>query len=264
MAKQEFFIGWADGLPAQSKKLMRRLVLGLVLIFGVVAFLLVKYSKPFNDHKFELGDVKGFTGILYTEPFPVLMLDEGQSPISESSAALLVGYGKNGALTFLEPREDEFGSLNGRQVELDGTLIYGDGEVLLELTEKEASLRQVGKRVAIPAPVSLPKEKLVGEILDPKCWFGVMKPAEGKVHKSCAIRCISGGIPPLLRVDGTENDYYFLLGPDGEFINKEILQFVGEEVVTSGPVFAVNGWKYIQIDPTQLEKSSGLLASTSP
>ena len=39
-----------------------------------------------------------------------------------------------------------------------------------------------------------------GEIVDPKCFFGVMKPGEGKPHKDCAIRCILGGIPPVLKV----------------------------------------------------------------
>jgi hypothetical protein len=38
---------------------------------------------------------------------------------------------------------------------------------------------------------------LVGEIVDSKCYFGNMNPGNGKVHRDCAVRCMSGGIPPV-------------------------------------------------------------------
>jgi hypothetical protein len=39
---------------------------------------------------------------------------------------------------------------------------------------------------------------LRGEIIDPKCYIGAMKPGGGKTHKACAQLCLSGGIPPML------------------------------------------------------------------
>ena len=41
---------------------------------------------------------------------------------------------------------------------------------------------------------------LVGEVVDPKCWLGDMKPGDGKAHAACARLCMEGGIPPMLRV----------------------------------------------------------------
>jgi hypothetical protein len=50
-------------------------------------------------------------------------------------------------------------------------------------------------------PIRLGHRTIRGEILDSKCWLGVMKPASGTVHRGCATRCLSGGIPPLVIVD---------------------------------------------------------------
>ena len=41
---------------------------------------------------------------------------------------------------------------------------------------------------------------LRGEIVDSKCYLGVMNPGEGTVHRDCAARCLSGGLPPMLVV----------------------------------------------------------------
>ncbi len=57
---------------------------------------------------------------------------------------------------------------------------------------------------------------LTGEIVDTKCHLGVMNPGEGKVHRDCAVRCISGGAPPVSGAD-QEGDTRLLLltGADG-------------------------------------------------
>ncbi len=45
--------------------------------------------------------------------------------------------------------------------------------------------------------------ELVGELVDSKCYLGVMRPATGKVHRACAVRCLKGGVPPGLLVRET-------------------------------------------------------------
>ena len=80
-----------------------------------------------------------------------------------------------------------------------------------------------------------------GEILDPKCYFGVMKLGEGKVHKSCAIRCISGGIPPVMRVELDSPKYLIVLGPEGQKINREILDYIAEPVTLEGTIDKASG-----------------------
>jgi hypothetical protein len=52
----------------------------------------------------------------------------------------------------------------------------------------------------LPALDELGPVQWTGEIVDSKCFFGVMNPGNGKVHRDCAARCISGGIPPAFLV----------------------------------------------------------------
>ena len=221
---------------------------------------MVYFAEPFNDHQFDFGNVQSFTGIYHETPFPVLILDEGQAPDLPDNHLLLVGYGKNGATGFLQQAAQTKGTLAGKHIRLAGTLIYGDGRALLELTDEEKAVLEVlpapTSSSPAPAPIAIgaPKNvQLAGEILDPKCWFGVMKPAEGKVHKSCAIRCISGGIPPVFRVkaDG-ENIYYVLRGEAGEPINEEVLAFVGEPVSLSGQASEAHGWRVLKVAPSTI------------
>ena len=57
------------------------------------------------------------------------------------------------------------------------------------------------RRAQSDAPYeSLGKQTFVGEIVDSKCFLGVMNPGRLTPHRACAIRCISGGVPPVLLV----------------------------------------------------------------
>ena len=79
---------------------------------------------------------------------------------------------------------------------------------------------------------------LSGEIVDSKCWLGVMKPATGTVHRGCATRCLSGGIPPLLMTtDSTGATMHLLLtGADGGPAHQWLKELVGRRVTVSGEV----------------------------
>jgi hypothetical protein len=77
---------------------------------------------------------------------------------------------------------------------------------------------------------------LRGEIIDPKCYLGAMKPGGGKTHKACAMRCVSGGIPPMLVTrdgDGGET-FYLLVLPDGCAANEAAYPFLGDRVELQG------------------------------
>jgi hypothetical protein len=248
--KDNFFIGWLGNTSDDHKKSIKRVLIPIFIAIPLVIFAIVFFTKPFGTGSFELGNVKEFTGVYYEDPFPVLLLDEGQLENGSSTSALLVGFGKNGAKTFLKMAEEKEGKLSGKRLTIQGTLIYGDGKTLIELTKKEKSVINVMKpEIDIDQKPRLNKVELKGEIIDPKCWFGVMKPAEGKVHKSCAIRCISGGIPPVLKVDNNGDwEYYIIKNVNGEDINQEVLEFIAEDVVANGESYTMNGWKVLRVD----------------
>jgi hypothetical protein len=68
----------------------------------------------------------------------------------------------------------------------EGTLIYGDCKTLLELINQESSVVKKTSKKVYPLPQATKKVTvhLEGEILDPKCYFEIMKPGEGKIHKA--------------------------------------------------------------------------------
>ena len=90
--------------------------------------------------------------------------------------------------------------------------------------------------------VSLGEHTLDGQIIDPKCYFGAMKPGEGKVHKACATLCIAGGIPPMFMTtdDAGERVYYLLVNAGGDGIIGDELQallpYVADPVAITGDV----------------------------
>lgn len=43
--------------------------------------------------------------------------------------------------------------------------------------------------------------RLAGELVDINCYFGVMRPARGKVHRACSVRSLFGGAPPVCYFD---------------------------------------------------------------
>lgn len=255
MKPESFYIGWQENMAAPQRKALRKLLLPVFIALPVLALMMVLFTRPFNDHSFDLGNVQAFTGVYYAKPFPALKLDPDQAKAYNNPFALLVGAGKNGATGFMEAIETRAGALDGQRVSLYGTLIQGDGKVVIELSKGPKSLEKIlGTGEAQSSPEAASAVSIEGEILDPKCWFGVMKPGEGKVHKSCAIRCISGGIPPVLRtvVDGY-NQYYVLRGPSGEAINQDVLSFVGEPISVNGQASRENGWLVLRARPADIQ-----------
>ena len=65
---------------------------------------------------------------------------------------------------------------------------------------------------------------------------GVMNPGNGKVHRDCAVRCISGGAPPAFIVKDASGDAQVLLltGSDGRAVNREVLDYVAEPLTITG------------------------------
>ena len=76
--------------------------------------------------------------------------------------------------------------------------------------------------------------RVVGELVDTKCFLGVMRPAHGKVHRACAIRCLEGGIPPGLWVRNETTDaVYILAGKDNQPLEIDF-QLAGRTVEVEG------------------------------
>jgi hypothetical protein len=93
------------------------------------------------------------------------------------------------------------------------------------------------------AAIVLGPAELTGEIVDIKCHLGVMNPGSGKVHRDCAVRCLSGGIPPGFLVrdrDGRERTL-LLASRSGQPLVPRILSRVAEPVRLRGTLESIDG-----------------------
>jgi hypothetical protein len=137
---------------------------------------------------------------------------------------------------------------------IEGNLIYYNGKTLIQITDEEKVLLVEGKNTTTPRKEVISNMTLEGEIIDPKCYFGVMKPGKGKIHRSCAVRCISGGIPPVLAtIDSNNMSQYFLLTDlKGKPINHDILPYIGKPSRISGIVEKMDDWYLLKINVSNI------------
>lgn len=258
--EEEFYVGYSDQQPRNTIRFVKRIGLMFVLIalgfVGVFAF----NQQPFANGTFELGSVTSIKGVFHRDPVPMLRVESDGGTYRN---VVLLGYGKWGAWNTIEAIEEKVGDLENYELELNGTLIYYDGKTLFQMEpEIEGNYQKLTQRQAARSSTQLGSISLKGEIVDPKCYFGVMKPGKGKIHRSCAVRCISGGIPPVFMVmnEAEVAEYYLILGADGEPINDEVLDYVGKPVQLDGELEQWEDWFVLKVDPvaglTELGESS--------
>jgi len=93
---------------------------------------------------------------------------------------------------------------------------------------------------------------LTGEIVDSKCYLGVMNPGNGKVHRDCASRCLSGGIPPLF-IEQNNGKQFILLERGGKAVPYESIKaFIAEPLTITGELLQTGDVQLLEIDPREL------------
>ncbi len=197
----------------------------------------------YGPSTFEFGKQRIFEGLLEARPYPALLVSRPGGAEAGVSRYLLVATGKHGA-------DGQVAAHVGKNVRLSGTLIYRDGQTMVELLRD--SIAVVNDVVPpLPAPQKLGQFELVGEIVDSKCYFGVMNPGNGKVHRDCAVRCLSGGIPPVFLTSDFNGTAATLLltGPNQKPLSSsDILNRVARPVRMKGEVTRVGDSLFIETE----------------
>lgn len=250
--QNDFYVGYADTAPPGVAAFIKKMTSALIVAVLLLGAILLLFQSPFAPSVFEFGTYRTFRGTIIEKPYPMLLLDRPglteESP--QVSLYLLTTFGKFGA-------SERVAGLEGKRVELTGSLIYRDGQTMIEVQEDDIDI--LGERTEpmaekLSAALHLPpqqKRTLRGEIVDSKCFYGVMKPGHLKPHKACAIRCISGGIPPVLVVKGAAGiaDYFLLTGKNGEAANRQVLGMIAEPVEIRGEVQSFGNLQILRADP---------------
>lgn len=198
------YVGYMS-MPLGVRRAVRAALLTLVIVMVGSAALIASGQRDPGPAVWDTSSVRSWTGTLVDVPYPMLLTDEGE-------ALLIVEIGKLGAQDRVEPLASTSGvTVTGYPMERDGRKMIEliEGEEALEVTAPDARRRPLSSVPGAPVEV-------VGEIVDGKCFLGAMKPGEGKAHKSCAVLCIAGGLPPMvLTRDASGTPTFHLLVVDG-------------------------------------------------
>src|SRR5215831_12148348 len=256
MKNDEFYIGWMGNAPPSFASTIKKYLIVLLPIVIVLGVLLALSQKKFDTGNFEFGTLTEVKGIYSNTPVPNLKVINGKDIWGNDNyiTVPLIGYGKFGADGIVADLEKEKQtSLQGKEVTLKGTLLYNDGKLLMQIDENDKPLLNVAENKntgAVPKTKDIGTLDVKGEIVDPKCFFGVMKPGEGKPHKDCAVRCILGGMPPVLKVEdesGKEN-YYLIVGANGEKMNEAVKDFVASPVELHAKAVQYDDWIVLYVN----------------
>ncbi len=240
----EFYIGWQEKAPARTGRTVRLAVAALLLGALISAIVVALSQHTIGRAVFEWGQVKEFSGALKAEPVPHLLV--AGLGTNSFTAHYLVNPWKFGFDATLAKQFD------GQRVTLRGTRIYRDNQMMIEVVPGSVATDTNSSPVLrAPARMSLGRRTFVGEIVDSKCFLGVMNPGQLKPHRACAARCISGGVPPVLLVRQTDGTalYLLLVAPDGQAVNQRVLDLVAEPVEITGEVERQGELLMLRADP---------------
>ncbi len=228
-----FFIGYTGAVPDSHRGRVRAFVLAALLAGPLVAAAAALAQSRVDEGVYEYGVLRDFEGVIVEEPVPHLVTGPGE-------AALLVGFGKSGLPDFARGHR-------GKRVAFRGSLIERRGRRMIEVNDP-GSFRVLGEAEAA-APIAAGRATIIGELLDTKCFFGAMRPAVGKVHRACAIRCLGAGIPAGVRVvDPQGRETVVLLAGRGGAALELDVQLSGLAVEATGEVELHHGLAVLRVE----------------
>jgi hypothetical protein len=232
----DFFVGYLPAPPG-LQRFLRRTVASLFAAAAGIGGALLLGQQPFPSAVFEYGVVRPFEGTIAADPYPRLIAQDGRS-------FLLVSPGKHGA----EELAREF---EGAAVRFNAQRIYREETTMLEVLPGSIQRQRAGEQ---------PRERMrelgeitrTGEIVDSKCWLGVMNPGAGKVHRDCAARCLSGGVPPMFVTTGDGEQFLLVDNLLRPFTRDALRPFTAERITLRGTAFQNGDQQLLAIDPAAL------------
>lgn len=236
MPNRDFFVGY---LPTpKSLRIFYRVLVPILLLVGLlVGYRIAAQQESAGAGQWNPAEIATVEGLLRVDPYPVLHLASGES-------VLLVRAGKASALEYVNGFIDQHVSIRGVPIERGGWK-------MLEIYGADDVQAWNPALPVVPPPIQSAEEvTYAGEIVDSKCFLGVMKPGSGKVHRACAAMCLTGGLPPMLVVsDPQGNKYgYMLVNAEGESASRELVPDVAIPVTVSGNLEIRGDLTYLRIN----------------
>lgn len=228
----EFYIGYRKTAPARTARFV--CAAATVIVAGVVSTALTigRSQQIPGDGTYDFGRVDVFEGTVLDQPYPHLAIISDD----RARAALLVGQGKHGPPAFIT-------DASGKRVRLGATRIERHGMMMLEAAGAD-SFEILGDAAFDPSTRETQGRStvLTGELVDTKCYLGVMNPGRGKVHRGCAAECLRGGVPPALLVRTTDGgSHVVVLKPQNETVPNVDPEWAARTVRADGRLVDADG-----------------------
>ena len=240
MSVGDFYIGYQPDAPKPLAQFRARVGIVFLIVFvsGMALFAFGQRKQP--EGLFEFGIQREWEGVLYETPVPMLVIEDGSE-----SAAVLVGLFKFGIPEVAKGH-------HGERVSFAGTLIEAGGFRMIEMNDPD-SFEARGEAGSTPGRIDGGRVELEGELVDTKCFLGVMRPGAGKVHRACAVRCLSGGVPPglLVRRSDGSGALFYLAGPEGGALDFDV-QWAARRTRVSGQLYITEGVLTVFTDSLEL------------
>ncbi len=246
MDREPFFIGWA-GVPPGLRGFLAACALGVVVLFGVVAYLAAATADDPGDGAFRFDwGAQTVTGVLEAAPYPILHVIASER-FPAGHTLMLTGVGKTGV-------QDPAAALDGQVVTAKGIVLKRGDLDMLQVEGGPGGLVAAEGAAAAPEAEPLGRWRLTGEICDGKCYAGAMRPGEGLAHRACANLCLVGGVPPVFvstaPVEGAE--FFLMADSDGGPLGAAALALTATLVEVEGDIDRRGGLLVLRIDPATL------------
>jgi hypothetical protein len=217
----EFYIGYEAVMPPRMGAQVRRVCVVAGILALAAAGIVLGAHRRLDVARFDYGRPMSVSGTLARTPYPSIDVN-GQR-------MWLVSQGKSGAGTLVASAPD------GR-VSVRGALVARGRHAMLEVVPGSLAPAPGGAKARAAADDPGREVTLRGEIVDSKCFLGVMNPGERTVHRDCARLCLRGGIPPMLLVRGAQGEeaLVLLVSESGAPIGEQLADIAGQPVEVRG------------------------------
>jgi nitrite reductase/ring-hydroxylating ferredoxin subunit/DMSO/TMAO reductase YedYZ heme-binding membrane subunit len=245
VATAPFYVGYAGRAPGPTARFVRHAIVAiLVLAVGLDVGFAVN-QRSYDASGFEFGTLTTVEGTVRTKPYPLIEVPR-PGPAGSVSRYLLAAQGKHGAVLATAGQD-------GKTLRIRGSFAYRDNLALLEIADLEARPPLAAHRPEAPVK-DHGSWQLTGEIVDSKCYIGVMNPGHGKTHRGCAARCLSGGLTPLFVVAGRDDlPFELVLTTDRGDPFPDAGRAAGKPVALTGRILQQGDLWLLRADPRTLQ-----------